>query len=85
MADILTNTLGRKITHVKLSKEEFASTLVAKVGIPPQLAGVLAYLDVEVSKGTEENMSDEVERVTGKRPKAMKEFIEANRSSWMKD
>jgi len=74
VATFLTNALGRKISHVRISEDEVAAQLYA-VGIPDDYSRVLAQLDTYIAEGKEEIMNDVVEKVTGERPVSFEEFV----------
>ncbi|KAK2807527.1 hypothetical protein FQN50_005395 [Emmonsiellopsis sp. PD_5] len=82
VAEILSSVLGRKISHGKLSGEEFGTFLTEKAGIERVYADMLAGMDVAISKGSEERMNDVVERVTGEKPKTFREFAEGVKGVW---
>jgi festuclavine dehydrogenase len=79
---MLSEVLGRTITHVKLSPEEFTSFLVSS-SIPQYLAEYLSILDVGISEGSENRLNDAVEEVTGKPPGNFRDFAVENRQRWL--
>ena len=63
----LSNLLGRKITHLRLSSSEFEDRLMSR-GLSKETAQMLAALDATVAQGAEERLNDVVLRVTGSAP-----------------
>lgn len=82
VAETLSDVLGRRIEHVKLSREERHQGLVG-AGISDYFAGFLSELEEAASAGFETRMNDEVERVTGKRPKSLGLFVQENKETWV--
>ena len=82
VAKVLTDILGKPIEHVKLSEEGSSKWMQSK-GIPSEMAGFLAQLDVQISGGAEDRLNTTVKDVTGKAPMAFRDFVEANKDVWM--
>jgi len=82
VAEILTKALGRRISHVRISEEEVASDLQSAGGLELGYARMLAALDTAVANGIEQRLNDKVWQITGRSPKAFKEFVEANKAVW---
>lgn len=82
-AAMLTQVLGRKISHRKVSIEERTAISIQE-GIPPELAAVLAFIEGKViaEAGEDEKMYNSPEAVVGK--SRLKDFFEANQSAWLK-
>jgi len=81
VAQILSDTLGRKITHVTISEKEVAEELES-FDLQPEYAQVLAALDTAVSNGVEERLNNTVLSVAGRPPKRFQEFVNENRNVW---
>jgi uncharacterized protein YbjT (DUF2867 family) len=64
-AEILTRQTGRTIRHRSVPAQEAARRIAAH-GIPAEFAQVLAAMDVAISAGAEDRVTDTVERVTGR-------------------
>lgn len=77
----LSNCLGRKIEHVKLSEEERTKKLMS-FGLPEDYAKFLTYLEVTSARGSEDMMNDAVEKVTGRRPQTFDAFANENMAVW---
>lgn len=82
LADILSDVLGRKITHVKLTEKELAERHMS-FGLEKTYAEMLAGLDTMVRDGQQEIQNDAVETVTGRPPKTFRAFVEQNQSVWL--
>ncbi|RMJ26911.1 hypothetical protein PHISP_02218 [Aspergillus sp. HF37] len=82
VAETLSVVLGRRIEHVKLSRDEQYQALVS-AGLSDYFAGFLSDLEEAASKGFENRMNDEVERVTGRPPKSLSIFAQENKETWL--
>lgn len=81
VAQILSDTLGRKITHVTISEKGLAEELQF-FDLQPEYAQVLAALDTAVSNGVEERLNNNVLSVAGRPPKRFQEFVNENKQVW---
>ncbi|KAL0580563.1 hypothetical protein V5O48_001475 [Marasmius crinis-equi] len=88
VAVLLSEALSRQITHVRLSEAESLERWT-KMGVSPQHAQTMTQLDIAISNGLEERvfeLKDEeprkLKRWVGK--KKMKDFVQANKSTWLK-
>ncbi|OXM85513.1 NAD(P)H-binding protein [Paenibacillus rigui] len=80
--EIIGAVAGRTIKHVNISKEELTGGLM-KFGMPEDYAHFLAGLDEAIRlHGTEDQVTDTVERVTGRPPRPLKDFAIAHASYW---
>ena len=82
IAAILSDVLGRKITHVKISQPELAERMQAQ-GLPANYANMLSSMDTLISKGSEASLNDTVKRITGTSPMTFRDFAEANKGCWV--
>ncbi|KAF8157094.1 hypothetical protein B0H34DRAFT_712106, partial [Crassisporium funariophilum] len=82
-AKILTEVLGREITHRRISIDE-AIKIYAKFGIPPDYAKGLATSESLVAEGTEEKAfyANKDRKIIGKH--TLRAYLEANREIWAK-
>ena len=64
-AEVIAQQTGRTVRHRPASAEE-VSRRIAALGTPVDFAKVLADLDVAISGGDEDRVTDTVERVTGR-------------------
>ncbi|KAK0461640.1 uncharacterized protein EV420DRAFT_120245 [Desarmillaria tabescens] len=81
VAEIITEVLGRKITHVKLTQLEMANWFTER-GVPKEYAGMLALMDARIAKGAEETLDDAVLKVTGRPPVRFSTFAKSVRHVW---
>lgn len=77
----LSDVSGRKIVHKALSVEALTERFVG-YGIPEDFATGLAYMDEAIAQGTEDRITDSVERITGCRPASFGDFADANQMVW---
>lgn len=84
VAKIISDEVGRQITHESKSEAELVKYLT-DTGMPAAYASMLAAMDIEISKGSEENLNGVVLTVTGRPPKNLVEFVKGNRTVWAKD
>jgi uncharacterized protein YbjT (DUF2867 family) len=75
-AEILTQVTGRSVRHRSVSAEEAARRIAAH-GVPADFAKVLAAMDVAISGGTEDRVTDTVERITGRPSRSFRAFVES--------
>jgi hypothetical protein len=81
VAQVLSNVLDRKISHVRKPEADVAVDLQSQ-GLEPEYSRMLAALDTSVANGIEHRLNDEVLLVTGRPPKLFREFVEASREIW---
>ncbi|KAK0464463.1 uncharacterized protein EV420DRAFT_1618316 [Desarmillaria tabescens] len=79
VAQILTDVLGRKITHTRISVREMKDRYIA-FGLPEDFATLLASIDELNASGVEERIFGTPGKVTGKR--TLRDFVEANKDSF---
>lgn len=72
-AEIITQTTRRTVRHRSVSAEE-ATQRIAAHGVPAEFAKMLAAMDVAISEGDEDRVTDTVERVTGRPARRFSEF-----------
>jgi ergot alkaloid biosynthesis protein len=81
VADILSCTLGRNITHHALSTDAMAGRFV-QAGLDSNYAQLLAGLDAAIAEGAEDRTTDIVEHFTGRPPTSLAAFAETERRQW---
>lgn len=74
-AEIIGKWTGTPVRYRPLSTEDFTRHLAAS-GLPVEFAAFLAALDEDVRGGSEDRVTDTVERVTGRPPRGFREFVE---------
>jgi uncharacterized protein YbjT (DUF2867 family) len=78
IADVMTRVLGRPVTYVPISPEEFRSALERR-GRDPQLIEHQVNVVADVRDGLYSGTNDTVHRLTGTEPLTIEAFIERNR------
>lgn len=81
-AKILSEALGREITHVNLSKQQLQEGMLS-AGLPQDYAEVLAGLSAGAADGSEERLSPAVKDITGKEPVTFRDFVAQNKAVWL--
>ncbi|KIW93558.1 uncharacterized protein Z519_06163 [Cladophialophora bantiana CBS 173.52] len=77
----LSNGLGRKIDHVRLSAEDNVQRYI-EAGCPEHYAALLTLLETMTAQGTEERMNNDVEKVTGRPPITFDDWVQVHKSIW---
>ncbi|WP_437815083.1 NAD(P)H-binding protein [Sorangium sp. So ce1078] len=77
VAAILSEVAGRTIRHVR-ADEEAARAQLVKAGAPAPYAAFLVRLDLAIRDGAEDRVTDVVQRVTGRAPRAFRDFARAH-------
>jgi len=77
VAAILGKVTGRSLRYVQVSDDEARRRLTA-AGMPASYAELLVSLDIAIREGTEDRVTDTVERVTGRRPRSFEAFARAH-------
>ena len=75
-AGILTWQTGRTVCHRSVSADDAAQRIAAH-GIPDEFARALAAMDVAISGGAEDRVTDTVDRVTGRPARSFGDFAAA--------
>ncbi|KAH8595532.1 hypothetical protein B0O99DRAFT_652010 [Bisporella sp. PMI_857] len=85
IAKLMSEALGREITHVDISEDAFAAA-VEKFGIEKDYARALAKLETGVKEGKEMIVDDSVLRITGTPPVKFRHFLNEaiERGVWAK-
>ncbi|KAJ3942057.1 uncharacterized protein N0V96_007546 [Colletotrichum fioriniae] len=84
VAGILSDVLGRKIVHKRLSAQELVDRYAAQ-GMPRDYAEMMGGLDTAIKNGSENRTNSVVLAVTGKQPKKFRDFAERNKAVWTQD
>ncbi|MEO6082788.1 MAG: NmrA family NAD(P)-binding protein [Umezawaea sp.] len=75
-AEVIGKWTGTPVRYRPLSTGDFTRHLAAS-GLPVEFAAFLAALDEDVRGGSEDRVTDTVERVTGRPARSFREFVEA--------
>lgn len=67
-ASVLARATGRPVRH-RASTPGVAVEFMAAAGLPRELAELLATMETAIAAGSEERVTDTVERLTGRRPR----------------
>ncbi|WP_298958826.1 ergot alkaloid biosynthesis protein [uncultured Roseibium sp.] len=82
VARILSSETGREIRYVEQSEKQMIDRFTG-LGMPRNYAEILAGMDVSISQGSENRVTDEVQNLTGTQPRTFDEFAHVNRQSWI--
>jgi uncharacterized protein YbjT (DUF2867 family) len=74
IAAIMTEVTGRLVVHRSLSCEQMRDRLAAQ--IPEEFAAMLAGLDRAIAEGSEDRVTDAVQRLTGRPARTFRAFLE---------
>ena len=74
IAAIMTEVTGRLVVHRSLSCEQMRDRLAAQ--IPQEFAAMLAGLDRAIAEGSEDRVTDAVQRLTGRPARTFRAFLE---------
>jgi uncharacterized protein YbjT (DUF2867 family) len=74
-AAIVAQRIGRPVRHRAIPADELARR-ITEHGIPANFAAMLAALDHDISRGSEDRVTDTVERVTGRPARSFGAFAE---------
>lgn len=74
IAALVTEVVGRPVVHRRLSYEQMRDRLTAQV--PVEFAAMLAGLDRAIAEGAEDRVTDTVQRLTGRPPRAFRAHLE---------
>ncbi|KAM7219477.1 hypothetical protein V8F06_005211 [Rhypophila decipiens] len=77
-----TAVLGKPVEYINLTSEERHAGMV-QFGIPADTATFMVWLEEQTAAGSETHMNDVVEKLTGKKPRSLDQFIEENKAVWM--
>lgn len=78
VADAVSARIGRPVRHCRLPANELAARY-AGFGIPRSYALTLAGMDEAIAKGSEDRITMEVERITGRPANTLASFLESQR------
>ncbi|MDP5220560.1 ergot alkaloid biosynthesis protein [Ruegeria sp. 2205SS24-7] len=81
VAETLTNQLGRQISHNRLTIDGLAERHQG-LGLPEEYARSLAAMDGAIAAGSEDRVTGNVQKLTGKVPTSIAEFVQQNLEAW---
>lgn len=81
VAAILSHHLGRTIKHKRLTPALLAQRYM-DLGFPADYSNTLAVMDEAIAGGSEAKTTDNVERITGRKPVSIEAFVCRNRDVW---
>lgn len=73
-AEIITHATRRTVRHRSVPAEE-AGQRIAAHGVPAEFAKALAAMDVAISEGAEDRVTDTVQRITGRPARSFGSFV----------
>jgi uncharacterized protein YbjT (DUF2867 family) len=77
IAAIMTEVTGRLVVHRSLSYEQMRDRLATQ--IPAEFAAMLAGMDGAIAEGSEDRVTDAVQRLTGRPARTFRAFLEEKR------
>lgn len=80
LAAIVSDLVAKPVQHVNVTPEQLVAGLVGH-GFPEFVAQLFATFDSATAKGQLANATDTVEKLTGKKPQSIREFLAANRAA----
>lgn len=81
VAETLSTQLGRQIIHHHLTVDELAARHQS-LGLSAEYAKTLAAMDVAISGGSEDRVTNNVLKLTGSAPTSFNHFIQQNLGAW---
>jgi hypothetical protein len=83
VADLLTNALGREIKYNAPGAFYFLWRRIHQLGDPVAFAFVMVAIYTTARLGYAGFVSDELEKLLGRKPITMKQYIEDRKQIWM--
>jgi uncharacterized protein YbjT (DUF2867 family) len=80
-AALISQALGKAVTHVSISTEAAVATM-NQGGMPPFIINVMDSLNKVVSAGYTAGVTDDVEKVLGRKPRTFAAFVSDNTDVW---
>jgi NAD(P)H dehydrogenase (quinone) len=80
LAAIAAELTGKPLKVVLVSPEDRIQALI-KVGLPPPIAALIVSIDVNTRSGATRGVADTVQKLTGKAPQSVREFLAANKAA----
>ena len=82
IAALATDVLGKPIQVIPVSAEQLAQGMAA-AGVPPFLVPLMVSFDVNARAGNVSKVTDAVQRLTGKAPQALRDYLVANKAAFL--
>lgn len=79
-ARLISVAIGKPIQVIPVSDEELIRGLL-KAGLPEHIAFLLASFDANVSAGRMGNISDDFEKITGRKPQSFAQWLDMNKAA----
>ncbi|MCC7460960.1 MAG: NAD(P)H-binding protein [Gammaproteobacteria bacterium] len=80
LAALATELTGKPLKVVLVSPEDRTNALTG-AGLPPPIAALIVSIDVNTRSGATRNVSDAVQKLTGRAPQSVREFLAANKAA----
>jgi NAD(P)H dehydrogenase (quinone) len=80
LAAIFSEISGKPVKAVSIPPDALVDGMV-KAGMPAEFGGIMARFDVDASKGHLAIVSGDVERLTGKKPRSVVDFLKAHKAA----
>ncbi|WP_437590888.1 NAD(P)H-binding protein [Sorangium sp. So ce1000] len=84
VAAIVSRIAGRTIRHIDAGEDDARAYLI-RAGIPAPYAAFLVTLDLAIRDGAEDRVTDVVQRVTGRAPRAFGDLARAHAHVFLRD
>lgn len=82
VARILSDAVGESVVHRRLGEAGMAERYRA-AGMPGDYAATLAAMDTAIKAGSEDRVTETVERLTGSKPRTLQRFAAEHRACWL--
>lgn len=79
----VSEAVGRKVTHKRISVEEVAARW-QKRGMEPELAHFMGVMDLKIIDGDEERVTGDVQQITGRPATDFRTFAQTSSAAWIK-
>ncbi len=83
MAEVLSDELGKAVEYVNLPLDQWREALVARPEFPEFLANHLVHVAKDHQDGVFSAETDVVEKVGGREPQSLQQFVRANRTKFV--
>ncbi|KIV95361.1 hypothetical protein PV10_03027 [Exophiala mesophila] len=82
VAEIISKEIGKPVKHNSISDEELYQRFT-EMGTSEEEGQILVMLEGQIAQGSEEQMDENVLKVTGRPPKRFATFAAENRHNWL--